>query len=218
MRYNNTKFLNKILILPEKKKINSFFKASFMFVIIFIPIAFFSFYDNFSFVKSNFPKTTFFVEVFLVFFIILSIFFRFLIKKFPQLIFIYISISFGSFSLFSFIISCINLYNSEIFSSPFNLLFLLLAIILYILEIVFLQIFCINKEKENSFNRTPPNNNLIRSFISLAVILGMLSSHYTSDTELKFMILILSYITLISVIFSINRFRLLIKYKVNLKK
>ncbi len=58
----------------------------------------------------------------------------------------------------------------------------------------------------------------IIKLISLAVILGMLSSHYTSDTELKFMILILSYITLISVIFSINRFRLLIKYKVNFKK
>lgn len=215
---NNNKFLDKILILPDKKKINNFFRASFMFVIIFIPLVFFSFYDNVSFVNNIFPQTTFFLKFFIVFFVIISIFFRFLIKKFPQFIFIYIAISFGSFSLFSFIISCIKIYAMEVLRKPFNILILILILTLYILEIIFFNIFCLNKEKKNSFTRNPPNNNLTRSFISLAVILGMLSSRYTSNTELKFMILILSYITLIAVVFSINRFRLLIKYKVNIKK
>lgn len=148
-----------------------------------------------------------------MFFVILSIFFRFLIKKFPQFIFIYISISFGSFSLFSFIISCVKIYYIGVFGAPFNVLFLLIAIIIYLLEIIFF----INKEKKNSTS-SYNNHTLSRSSISIISTLGVLASYHYSFNSLKFMILILSYITLLISLVGINRFRLLIKYKVNIKK
>ncbi|EOU2010153.1 hypothetical protein C5S25_13760, partial [Clostridium perfringens] len=85
---NKNTYLDKILTLPSKKIINQWFRTIFLFTIIFIPIVFFSFYDNVSFINNIFPKTTFFLKIFIVFFVILSIFFRFLIKKFPQFIFI----------------------------------------------------------------------------------------------------------------------------------
>ncbi len=214
---NKNTYLDKILTLPSKKIKNKWFSTIFLFTIIFIPIVFFSFYDNVSFINNIFPKTTFFLKIFIVFFVILSIFFRFLIKKFPQFIFIYISISFGSFSLFSFIISCVKIYYIGVFGAPFNVLFLLIAIIIYLLEIIFFIIFFINKEKKNSTS-SYNNHTLSRSSISIISTLGVLASYHYSFNSLKFMILILSYITLRISLVGINRFRLLIKDKVNIKK
>lgn len=202
---NKNTYLDKILTLPSKKIINQWFRTNFLFIIIFIPGIFLLCYEE---IPQN---IIIFLKVFIMFFIILSIIFKFLIKKFPHLIFIYISISFGIFSLVSFIISCMKIYDIEVFGSPFNVLFLLLAIILYLFEIIFVSISFINKEILNS-NSAYTGYILSRSSISIFATLGVLTSYYISSTILNFIILIFSYITLLIFLVGINRFRLLLKF------